>query len=139
MKVEKLDFITIFVKEIEKAMDFFSDLFETDFPRTWPTAMDTRETVDRLGINLATPLTPDGISSGVMGKKGEGLISVGFKVSNLDEAIAEMQSRGIRLLFREKIGGAEYAAFHPSDTYGAMLILDEYEAENTVTAITKVA
>ena len=41
------------------------------------------------------------------------------------------------MLFREKLGGLEYAAFHPSDAYETTLILDEYRAEYTATAVTK--
>jgi len=135
MKVERLDVTTIYVKDLDKAMKFFSDLFETEFLEPWPTMMDTRETVDRRwGINLATPLTPDGVSSKVMASKGEGLITTGFKVPNLDEAVAEMKSRGIKLVAREKIGAGEYACFHPSDTFGAMILLVEYKEENLAAA-----
>ena len=35
----------------------------------------------------------------------------------------------IRLVAREKIGGADYACFHSKDTYGAMLLLVEYKEE----------
>ena len=137
MKVERLDFITVFVKDLDKATSFFSDLFETEFPNPWPTAMDTKETIDPIGINLATPLTRDGVSSKVMDSKGEGLITVGFKVPNLNSAIAELESRGIRFLYREKIaGGVEYAAFHPSDTYGAMIVLAQYEGTSIAGAVT---
>lgn len=137
MRVERLDFVTIFVKDLDKAAKFFSDLFETEFPKSWPTVMDTRETIDRIGINLAAPRTRDGVSSKVMASKGEGLITVGLKVPNLDEAIAELESRGIRFLFREKIAGkVDYAAFHPKDTYGAMFVLTEYKGENIASAVT---
>ena len=123
MKVDRLDFITIFVKDLPEAMKFFSEIFKTEFTETWSTEMDTRETIDSLGVNLVAPLTPDGASAQAMAKRGEGLVSVGFKVSNLDEAIAELKSRGIRLLQREKIGAVDTATFHPKDTYGTMLIL----------------
>ena len=136
MKVDRLDFVTIFVKDLPEAMKFFSELFETGFTETWSTEMDTRETIDSLGVNLVAPLTSDGVSAQAMAKRGEGLVSVGFKVPNLDEAIAELKSRGIRLLQREKIGAVDAATFHPKDTYGAMLILVEYKEKDAATAFT---
>ena len=136
MKVERLDFITILVKDLPGAMKFFGELFETEFTETWSTELDTRETIDSLGVNLVTPLTPDGVSAQAMAKRGGGLAAVGFTVTNLDEAIAEAESRGIRLLQREKIGTADVATFHPKDTYGTMLILVEYKEKDAATAFT---
>lgn len=136
MKVDRLDFVTIFVKDLPEAMKFFSELFETEFTETWSTELDTRETIDSLGVNLVTPLTSDGVSAQAMAKRGEGLVSMGFKVPNLDQAIAELKSRGIRLLQREKIGAADTATFHPKDTYGAMLLLVEYKEKDAATAFT---
>ena len=136
MKVDRLDFVTIFVKDLSEAMKFFSGLFETEFTETWTTESDTRETIDSLGVNLVTPLTSDGVSAQAMAKRGEGLVSVGFKVPDLDKAIAELSSRGVRLLQREKIGNADAATFHPKDAYGVMLILMEYKEKNAGAAFT---
>ncbi len=136
MKVERIDFITFFVKDLDKAERFFSELFGTQFIEPYPTAVDTKETMDCLGINLAAPLTQDGPSAKIMATKGEGLVSVGFKASNLDEAIADLESRGVRLIGREKIGSAEYAVFHPKDTFGAMLSVIEYKEKDAATAFT---
>ena len=136
MKVEKIDFVTFFVKDLDKAVKFFSELFETDFIEPYPTAVDTKETLDSLGINLAAPLTQDGPSAKIMTTKGEGLFSVGFKVSNIDKAVADLRSRGVRLVGREKIGSAEYAVFHPKDTFGVMLSVIEYKDKDAATAFT---
>jgi len=134
LKVERLDLATIFVKDLDKATKLFSDLFETEFVEPWATEMDTRETIDPLGINLATPLTRDGVSAQVMERKGEGIVTLGFKVPKLDAAIVEMQSKGIRLLGREKIGNANVATFHPKDTCGAMILLAEYQEKDAAAA-----
>jgi len=77
-------------------------------------------------ILIAT--SPQGFS------KGQGLASVGFKVADIDKAIAELQSRGVRLVGREKIGSGEYAVFHPKDTFGAMLSVIAYDEKDAATA-----
>jgi len=134
MKVERIDFVTFFVKDLDKAAKFFSELFETQFIEPFSTTIDTRETLDPLGINIATPLTPDGPSAKIMAAKGEALASIGFKVADLDKAIAEIESRGVHLIGREKIGKADYAVFHPKDTFGVMLSLIEYKEKDGATA-----
>lgn len=136
MKVERIDFVTFFVKDLDEAEKFFRELFETRFIEPYSTAVDTKETLDCLGINLAVPLTKDGPSVKIMATKGEGLFSVGFKVADLEEAVAELESRGVRLIGREKIGSAEYAVFHPKDTFGAMLSVIEYKEKDAATAFT---
>ena len=136
MKVERIDFVTFFVKDLDKAVKFFGELFETQFIAPYSTSVDTKETIDSLGINLTAPLTQDGLSARIMATRGEGLATIVFKVANLDEAIAELESRGVRLLGREKIGSAEYAVFHPKDTFGAMLSVVEYKEKDAATAFT---
>jgi len=136
MKVERIDFVTFFVKDLDKAVKFFGELFETQFIAPYSTSVDTKETIDSLGVNLTAPLTQDGLSARIMATRGEGLATIVFKVANLDEAIAELESRGVRLLGREKIGSAEYAVFHPKDTFGAMLSVVEYKEKDAATAFT---
>ena len=56
---------------------------------------------------------------------GEGLATVSLKVSNLEEAIAYMESHGVRLVLRQDIASAKHAVFHPKDLYGVMIELVE--------------
>ena len=79
MKAERIDFVTFFVKDLDKAMKFFSELFETQFIAPYSTSVDTRETIDSLGINLTAPLTQDGLSAKIMATRGEGLATIVFK------------------------------------------------------------
>ena len=59
-------------------------------------------------------------------------------MSNLDEAMAEMKSRGIRLVGQMEHGKMKAAIYHPKDSYGVMIELIEYETEHgVVTAASK--
>ena len=141
MKAERIDHVAIFVKDLDKAIKFFSELLGTQFPEPWETkAFNIRETVGPLPfpLDLCTPLTPDGEAARIIEHRGEGVTMISFKVPNLEEAVAEMKSRGIRQLVREKFGDAEYAVFHPQDTFGVMIELIEYKEKHpTVAAIGK--
>ena len=135
MKVEKVDHIHIGVKDLDNAVGFFSDLFETTFSEILQTGaeQDTRGTVCDLGgvgLELFTGLTPDGWMSKLIEKRGEGFFGMSFKVPNIDEAIAEVEARGLRIVERVAIGNAIEAHIHPKDTYGTLIELVQYEAQH---------
>jgi methylmalonyl-CoA/ethylmalonyl-CoA epimerase len=138
MKAERIDHVAVFVKDLDKATKFFSELLETEFPEPWTTeSFDIRETVGPLPfpLDLCEPMSADGPAGKVMEQRGEGVSMISFKVKNLEEAVAEMKARGIRQLIREPFGNAEYAVFHPKDTFGVMIELIEYKEKHpTVTA-----
>ena len=126
MKVEKIDHIAINVRDLAKAGKFFADLLGTQFSRAAVfKEIDLRSSVDPLGIELVEPLTPDGPTARAIERRGEGVSLLSFKVSGLEDAVAEMESRGIRLVARIDRAKMKAAIFHPKDTYGTLIELME--------------
>lgn len=131
MKIEKIDHVAILVEDVEKAEKFFADLFETKFAALGEVKeMDITSMMEPSGIEIIQPLSPDGVSARTLKNRGEGLSLLSLKVSNLDEAMAEMKSRGIRLTGQVQSGGMRAAIYHPKDTYGVMIELIEYQTEH---------
>jgi len=136
MKVEKIDHVGINVLDMEKAVKFFSELFETEFGPLIilePTPMDLRERMGPLGSDIAEPAIPDKEAARILKHRGEGLNGLSIKVKNLEEADAEMKARGVREIWR---GSFEWhgvpfkvIGYHPKDTFGVMIELTEYEGE----------
>jgi len=136
MKIQKLDHVGIGVWDIQKAMEFFEGLFETKFGplidvespriRLW-------ERMGPMGIDLAEPKDLDTDAAKVLRRRGQGLNFLSFKVEDIDEAIAEMKSRGIREIWRADaiVDGQTVKAvgFHPQDSYGVMIELTEYTGD----------
>ena len=121
MKFEKIDHITIYVKELEKARKFFSELFEAEFGETSESpGLDVRSSMGPVGIELIEALTPDGPVAKAINDIGEGLHLVSLKVPNFEEAVAEMQAKGVRLAAIVRNANGKTAVFHPRDTYGVM-------------------
>ncbi len=124
MKVEKVNYVQIMVKDVGNAGKFFTDLFGTEFTD----AHENKELDGRLmmssalGIELLSPLTPDGPIAGALERRGEGLSMLSLKVANVAEATAEMESKGIRRIGALRAGAA---LFHPKDSYGVMIELLE--------------
>ena len=121
MKIEKLDHVAIQVKDLDKAKEFFNDLLGTqfsdsaDFPE-----MDVKASICSLGIELTAPLKPDGPVSKAIASRGEGLSILSFVVPNLEEAMAEMKAKGIKLIGTLERPEWKAAIYHPKDIHGVM-------------------
>jgi len=134
MKVERLDRVYIYVRDLKKAMDFFSNLLGTHFCEP----MERDEvgmimTYSPTGLTLAAPTRPDSIVAKTIERRGEGVAIVAFKVPDIEEAATHMTSRGVRIAERFSVGGVgnvEGVASHPKDTYGVMIDLNEYKEEH---------
>jgi hypothetical protein len=53
--------------------------------------------------------------------------ALSFKVPDIESAIAELQSQGIRLVGTVNYDHLKEAQFHPQDWHGVMLELCQYE------------
>lgn len=128
MKVEKLDHIHIYVENLEKAKELFGRLLRTSFsPDIVVDELKIRTSFSPFGIELIEPTSPDSVVAKAMEKGGEGLYGLSFKVDDLEQAIAELQAEGCRLVGRVEVGGIKEAQFHPKDTCGVMIELCQYE------------
>ena len=61
-------------------------------------------------------------------KKGAGLQHVAFRVANIEEALAELKAKGVKLIDevpRKGAGGAKIAFLHPKATGGVLVELCE--------------
>ncbi len=126
MKVEKIHHVAIMVRDLEKAGKLYSDLFGMEFSGPHEQkALDVRFLSSPLGINLVTPLTADGPSARTLERRGEGLSMLILNVANIEEAIANVESHGVRLVGREERPSAKTATFHPKDLYGVLIELME--------------
>lgn len=133
MKVERIDRIYVYVKDLEKARRLFGDLLETEFsePMSYKDA-DMTCSYSPLGLTLAEPLSPDGFVAKIIKNRGEGVAMVALKVKNLKEATAEMESRGIRRIGGFEMGGYKAITYHPKDAFGVLLDLSEFKDKHPI-------
>ena len=133
MKVQKLDHVHIYVNDLEKAVRFFSEILGTKFSEVVEKpGWDFKLAMDPLGVELVQPTSPEGGTARAMKKRGEGIFMVSFKVENLDEAVAELEAKGMRVISRIQDGQLREVQFHPRDAHGVMIELAEYEEEHGV-------
>ncbi|MES2482273.1 MAG: VOC family protein [Pseudomonadota bacterium] len=146
MKVEKIEVFGIDVKNLEKAMTFFSEVFNIEFQHfrlgqdiaVQPSAVDaadakqpdlsaTRIAIDKRGFFELIETKPE--------PKREGNRNIHFKVSDMDEAKTELQRRGVRVVADHRVGGLREVILHPDDVFGIRLCLIEYNAPTMIEAL----
>jgi len=126
-----MDRIVAAVADLEKAVDFFSDLLGIDFdlPVEEFDSLGVRGVSSSFGLQLESPL---GWGPNLMQKfiedKGEGVFAFVFKVDSIEEGIKHFRERGLEVVNDWRGGGLRQAFFHPKDTYGVQIALAEYKA-----------
>lgn len=127
MKVQKIHHISVLVNNLEQAKKIYSDLLGIEFKKTYDQeVLDVKVAESDFGINLVQPLTPGGSSAKTLERRGEGVSMVVLNVPDIEAAVKEMQSAGVRLLGREfRDNGQKTAIFHPKDVCGVFLELVE--------------
>ncbi|GII30981.1 methylmalonyl-CoA epimerase [Planotetraspora mira] len=79
-------------------------------------------------VQLLEPLHPDTAVGKFLAKRGEGVHHVGYGVTDITKALAEISAKGVRLLDeRPRHGsmGASIAFLHPKDIGGVLTELVE--------------
>lgn len=79
-------------------------------------------------IELLESTDPEGPIAKFIEKRGEGVQHLAFRVDNIEAALDEMRTKGIRLIDekpRYGAGGARIAFLHPKSTGGVLIELCE--------------
>lgn len=132
MNIKNIDHIGIAVNDIESALNFYRDALGLK--------LEEIEVVEEQKVKVAfLPISggefelletteKDGPIARHIEKNGEGIHHIALKVENLEESLAELKSKGIRLIDekpRKGAGGAKIAFLHPKSTGGVLLELCE--------------
>jgi methylmalonyl-CoA/ethylmalonyl-CoA epimerase len=132
MKILKIDHLGIAVQSIEEAKRLFQDILGLEFAGTETVAEQKVTTaffpVGDSEVELLESTDPEGPIAKYLEKRGEGIQHIAFRVENLEEALAELKERGIKLIDekpRKGAGGAKIAFLHPKATHGVLIELSE--------------
>jgi len=135
MKVKHIDHIGVAVKAIETAGKFYTDILGLRIAEVENVA-DQKVNVAFIPITdseveLLESTDPDGPVAKYINARGEGIQHVAFRVENIEEALAELKEKGVRLIDQEPrngAGGARIAFIHPKETNGVLVELCERES-----------
>jgi catechol 2,3-dioxygenase-like lactoylglutathione lyase family enzyme len=130
MQVERIDHIHIIVNDLEGAMSFFSDIMGTKFigPIDLRPRVEMRTAFDTMGLELLSPTSKEHFLGAILDKEGEGFLSIGLKVSDIDEAVAVFEAKGLALEARGERPALRWAIFKPEKAYNVRIELVQYDA-----------
>jgi methylmalonyl-CoA/ethylmalonyl-CoA epimerase len=132
MKVMKIDHLGIAVNSVDEGKSFWEDVLGLKFEGA-ETVEEQKVTtaffpVGESEIELLASTSPDGPIAKYIDKKGQGIQHVAFRVENIEEALAELKEKGVKLIDekpRKGAGGAKIAFLHPKATNGVLVELCE--------------
>ncbi len=132
MKALKVDHIGIAVKNLEETIAFYQDILGLDLSGTEIVEEQKVKVaflpVGDTEVELLESTSEDGPIARFIEKNGQGMQHIAFKVDNIEEAIAYMQSKGMRMIDekpRYGAGGASIAFVHPKSSHGVLVELSE--------------
>ncbi|MCE5256011.1 MAG: methylmalonyl-CoA epimerase, partial [Spirochaetaceae bacterium] len=79
-------------------------------------------------IELLESTDPEGPIGKFIAARGQGIQHLAFRVENIDEALAELKAKGVRLIDEQPrygAGDARIAFLHPKSTGGVLIELCE--------------
>jgi len=134
MKTLKVDHIGIAVSNLDETLKFYEEVLGMTCTGKEEVA-DQKVRVAFLPVGdseveLLESTDPEGPIAKYIDKKGEGIQHIAFRVDNIEEAIANMKEKGIRMIDetpRYGAGGAKIAFCHPKSTGGVLVELSERE------------
>ncbi|HAE85181.1 MAG TPA: methylmalonyl-CoA epimerase [Anaerolineaceae bacterium] len=129
MKPIKINHVAIVVKDIDAALDFWQQAFglRLDHVEEVP-SQKSKVAFLPLGeseIELVQPTTTDSGLASFLEKRGEGMHHVCIEVEDIDAALAELKSKGVRLINEvpEELPGRKMAFIHPKAANGVLVEL----------------
>ncbi len=132
MKPTVIDHIGIAVKSIDEALNFWEATLGIKCHGVEEVAEQKVKTaflpVQDTEIELLEGTSEDSPVAKFIAAKGEGIHHLAIRVDNLEEALAELKEKGVRLIDEKPrcgAGGAKIAFLHPKATGGILLELSE--------------
>jgi methylmalonyl-CoA/ethylmalonyl-CoA epimerase len=129
-----LDHVGIAISSLDAALRFYRDALGLDIEMPEEVASQrvrahfiaTGESM----LELLEPTADDSPIGKFLVKKGPGLHHIALRVDDIRAALAELQSRGVRLIDREPRPGAHgslVAFIHPASAHGVLVELKQTE------------
>ena len=129
----KIDHIGIATEHLEDGLAIWRDSLGLTVQETEEVA-EQRVRVAMLPIGdtrveLLEPTTPDSAVGKFLAKRGPGIHHIAVRVEDINAALAELKSKGARLIDEKPrigAGGCLVAFVHPTSTHGVLLELVQH-------------
>ncbi len=132
MKIKHIDHIGVAVKNIGQAGRFYTDALGLGIEDVENVAGQKVDVafipITDSEVELLESTDPDGPIAKHIDASGEGVHHIAFRVENIEAALEELKSKGVRLIDqspRKGAGGAKIAFIHPKETNGVLIEICE--------------
>lgn len=134
MKILQIDHLGIAVPSLEEGKNFWCDVMGLKLEGTETVAEQKVTTafcpVGESEVELLVSTSPDGPIAKFIEKNGGkgGFQHVAFRVENIEEALAELKEKGVKLIDEKpRLGaaGCKIAFLHPKATGGVLVEISE--------------
>ncbi len=127
MKVSHIEHLGIAVRSIEEALPYWENVLGlTCYNIEEVTDQKVRTAFLKVGqtkIELLEPTSEESTVAKFIETRGEGFHHIAYAVENIEEALAEVEAKGVRLIDKTPRAGAEgmtIAFLHPKSTGGVL-------------------
>ena len=128
VQVRRIHHINFAVKDLKAAEDFFIDTFGGKVLRRPDHSGDgLLSTVMEIGgvtIELLQPIDETSAEAKLIATRGEGLQSISFEVDSAEEAVKELEAKGMRIVGKVL---PRRAFIHPKHSFGVMFQIHSKE------------
>jgi methylmalonyl-CoA/ethylmalonyl-CoA epimerase len=135
MKILKIDHVGVAVKDADAALKLFEGILGLKVQGSETVPEQKVRTlflpVGETEVELLEATAPDSPIARFLEKRGEGVQHIAFRVENIEEALTELEAKGVTLIDRKPrmgAGGKKIAFLHPRDTLGVLVELSEHIA-----------
>ena len=131
MKINKIDHISIAVKDIKTFGKIFSELFGIDFgPEKEVPDQKVKVAFGNFNgakLELTSPTSPDSPISKFLVKRGDGLHHICLEVDNLEETLEKLKEKGVEPIGKVSTGsyGKKIVFLDLKKTGGVLIELKE--------------
>jgi len=147
----KLDHMAVVVKDVEKAVDFYSKAFGIEFEeiaqhelpadvitRGKPSPFTMKVTFGQMGpirLELVQVVEGECLYTEFLRENGEGVHHLGYEVADIEEEIANAEAQGLEMICHLKIVGImAFAHFDPGKTNGLRIELVQENVRDRIMA-----
>lgn len=132
MKVLKPDHVGIAIKNLDEGIKFYTEVLGLQLTgRETLAARNVEIAFLKCGdteLELVQPLSPEAAVAKHIEEKGEGIYHLALEVDRIEDALAELKDKGLKLRDekpRQGGGGAKIAFLEPESAFGVTLELVE--------------
>jgi len=130
-KIKKINHIAIAVKDVEESLKFWRDALGLQVDHVEDVPSQKSEVVfipvGDIEVELVKPTSSDTGVAKFIEERGGGMHHLCFEVDNIDEMLAQLKEKGIRLINEValELPGRKMAFVHPKSTNGVLVELYE--------------